>query len=241
MLPFSAAVLVLDSLKCTLAAKNTEVADCRAKTLAIKEEAQRMQRKLEATELRLTICNRDNKELISSKSLLEESHAKALRDLAEVQNALTEKEAQLQASQALQEETKLSCVTTTSCLAEEYAKLQGELEVAKMTLAPYMDEDEEKEVVCLDTNLIPQLEEEQREKIRVLFEAQIVALKEVLEKPRGTCGGANCPGRKEDPKDDGAAGKRNTPSIEGRNGEAEVNTLTVEVVPSSSKNPAGGE
>ena len=84
--------------------------------------------------------------------------------------------------------------------------------MAKMRLAPYVEEDEEKEVACLDTNLIPQLEEEQRDKIKAIFESQIAALREVLEKPRGTCGGANCPGRKEDPNDDGAAGKRTVPN-----------------------------
>lgn len=91
--------------------------------------------------------------------------------------------------------------------------------MAKMRLFAYVEEDEEKEVVYLDPTLIPQLEEEQRDKIKALFESRIAALKEVLEKPRGTCGGANCPGRKEDPNDDGAAGKRNIPSLEGKEGQ----------------------
>lgn len=125
ILPFFAAVLALDSLKCTLAARNSEVADCVAKNQAIKEEVQRMQHKLEAAELRVKICTRDYNELFKRKSQLEELHAKALRDLTGVQNALKEREDQLQSTNALQEETKLSCVMVTSCLAEEYAKLQG--------------------------------------------------------------------------------------------------------------------
>ena len=110
-----------------------------------------MQHKLEAAELRVKIYTRDYNDLFKRKTSLEEAHVKALRDLAQVQNTLLEKDELLKNGHMLQEETKQSCITVTSCLAEEYAKLQGELDLAKMRLAPYVEEKEDKEVAYLDT------------------------------------------------------------------------------------------
>jgi hypothetical protein len=233
------AMIALESLKYTLAAHDSEVADCTAKNTAIKEEVLRMRHKLEAAELRVKICTRDYNDIFKCKTRLEEANSKAMRDLAEVQNALQEKEALLQEAYELQGETKQSCDAVTTCLAEEYAKLQGELDVARMRLAPYIDEEEEKEVAYLDTTLIPQLEEEQREKIKGIFESHLAAWKEILEKPRGTCRGKEELKNREDPNNDGGAAEKQKELVV-RGSQAGVNSLTVAVVPSSST-PVGGD
>ena len=233
VLSSEAALLCLESLRCTIAAKDSEVAEFSAKNTAIKEEATRMRHKLEAAELRVKICTRDYNDLFKRKTSIEEAHAKALRDLAKSQKALKEKDELLMNAQSLQEETKQTCLTVTSCLADEYAKLQGELDVTRMRLAPYLDEEEDKEVAYLDTNLIPQLEEEQREKVKALFESHIAALKEILEKPRGPCGASTCPRRRRDPDhDDGAAD--NQKKQVNQESQTEVDALTMTIVPSSS-------
>lgn len=187
----------------------------------------------------MKICTRDYNDLFKRKTCLEEANSKAMQDLAVVQNALQEKEDLLHKAYELQGETKQSCNAVPTCLAKEYAKLQGELDVAKMRLAPYMDEEEEKEVAYLDTTLIPQLEEERREKIRGIFESHLAALKEVLEKQRGTCRSKEKPKRREDPNnDDGVAEKQKEPVVRGS--QTGVNLLTVAVIPSSSM-PVGGD
>jgi len=114
-----------------------------------------------------------------------------------------------------------------TALVKDYSKVQGELQVTKTIFSPYVEVDEDKEVVYLDGSFNLVLEEEQRVELLALFKAQIAAFREQFEWPRGTLRGVDCMERKYDPKDgDGTGTNHGTTAVAGSNPH-NVSTISV--------------